>query len=198
MKKAKKDSGKNDFDSNTDRMSIEELPSFHITKQTPIEYVLKLAKDCEKCGHCCGYGSGYFLDDDIERIRKHMGLPKDEFIKEFLVEAEGFNTKLHKAKLDKKKGRPYGTCVFYEKEKGCVVHDIKPLHCRVSMGCGEHGQGLSIWFTLNYLVNPNDPESVRQWATYLKNHPTIPGGELRQLVKDEKMLKKILSYEKLK
>jgi hypothetical protein len=48
------------------------------------------------------------------------------------------------------------------------------------------------------LVNPTDPESVRQWASYLKAHPTIPGGELRDLVKDEKLLKDILSYQKFK
>jgi Fe-S-cluster containining protein len=176
----------------------EDFPSFSITKQTPIEHVLKLGKDCERCGHCCSYGSGYFLDEDIEIISRSIGIQKETFIKEFLEEHEVFNTKIHKAKLNRQKNRPYGSCIFFEPEKGCTIHNKKPLHCSIAKGCGEHGQALSIWFTLNYLVNPTDPESIRQWASYLKTHPTIPGGELRDLIKDERLLKEILNYQKLK
>jgi Fe-S-cluster containining protein len=176
----------------------EDIPSFSITKQTPIMDVLKLGKTCDRCGHCCSFGSGYFLNDDIESISRSIGIPKDEFIKEFLEEHEAFNTKIHKAKLNRQKNRPYGSCTFFRPEEGCTIHSKKPLHCAVAKGCGEHGQALSIWFALNYLVNPADPESVRQWASYLKVHPTIPGGELRHLVKDERLLKDILNYQKLK
>jgi Fe-S-cluster containining protein len=176
----------------------DEIPSFSITSQTPIEHVLKLGSSCERCGHCCSFGSGYFLPEDIDKISKVMGIPKEEFVKEYLEEYEVFNTKIHKARLNRQKNRPYGSCTFYAADEGCTIHAIKPLHCSIAKGCGEHGQALSIWFALNYLVNPGDPESVRQWAAYLKVHPTIPGGELRQLMKDEKLLKDILSYQKLK
>ncbi|MBN2458581.1 YkgJ family cysteine cluster protein [Candidatus Woesearchaeota archaeon] len=176
----------------------EDLPSFSITKETPIGHVLRLGKECEKCGHCCSYGSCYFLSEDIDRISSRLGIPKEEFIKEHLDENIAFNTKVHKAKTNKKPGMPYGECVFFDKDEGCTIHDIKPLHGRVGKGCGEHGQELSIWFMLNYLVNPADPESIRQWAVYLKTHPTIPGGELEQLVKDKELLRKIISYEKLR
>jgi Fe-S-cluster containining protein len=176
----------------------EDIPSFSITRQTPIAHVLKLGKSCERCGHCCSFGSGYFLIEDIEKISKSIGIPREEFVKDFLEEYEVFNTKIHKAKLNRQKNRPYGSCTFFRQDAGCTIHDIKPMHCAIAKGCGEHGQALSAWFALNYLVNPSDPESVRQWASYLKANPTIPGGELRNLVKDEKLLKDILSYEKLK
>ena len=173
----------------------EELQSFSITKDTPVEHVLRLGQECEQCGHCCSYGSGYFLPEDIARISKKLGMNEDDFKKEFLEETEAFNKRIHKPKLSKK---PFGECVFLDKSKGCSIHDVKPLHCKVAKGCGEHGQELSLWFTLNYLVDPADPESVRQWAIYLKTHPTIPGGELRQLVKDEKLLNEMLNFDRLK
>ncbi len=51
---------------------------------------------------------------------------------------------------------------------------------------------------LNYLVNPDDPESIRQWKMFLTQNNPIPGGSLKELVHDEEKLKKILSYEILK
>ena len=56
----------------------------------------------------------------------------------------------------------------------------------------KFGEQLSIWFVLNHLLDPHDPEAIRQWASYLKTHPTIPGGELHQLVSDKQKLHKIL------
>ena len=57
---------------------------------------------------------------------------------------------------------------------------------------------LEQWFTLNHFVNVDDPESIRQWAVYLKTHDTIQGGSLEELVPDKKLLKKILNYEIIK
>lgn len=180
-------------------MMMEKLQSVGITSKTSPEYVKKLAQDCEKCGHCCRFGSGYFMEDDISRISSHMGLKKEHFIDEFLHEKEIFNTKIHKGKIKQKaEDKPFGPCVFFDEEQGCVIHEIKPFHCRVSMGCGEYGEYIAVWFALNYLVNPNDPESVRQWAQYLNTHSTIPGGELQELVKDKDKLRKILNYELLR
>jgi hypothetical protein len=52
---------------------------------------------------------------------------------------------------------------------------------------------------LNYFVNKNDPESIRQFNAHLKSGgKTLPGGELKDFVPDEKKLKKILSFEMLK
>jgi len=51
---------------------------------------------------------------------------------------------------------------------------------------------------LNYIVNSSDPEAIRLWAEYLKTHPTIPGGDLEELVPDKERLKKILNFEILR
>jgi Fe-S-cluster containining protein len=172
------------------------MKSIHLTKATPKEYVLKLGK-CEQCGHCCKYGAGYVLQEDIKRISSFLGILEDAFKTAFLEETEHFNTKVHKMKTEKKKGKPYGSCVFFQEGNACMIHDAKPFHCRIGT-CSEHGEQVSIWFMLNYLVNPNDPESVRQYSAYLKTHPTIPGGALHELVPDKEKLAQMLDYRKLR
>lgn len=175
----------------------DDLSSIMITKLTPQHYIEKLAQDCTMCGHCCSYDSGIFLDEDLPRIAGHLKMPKDRFIEQFLVKKEIFNRKVHKARLKKDEG-PFGACIFYDDKDGCMIHDVKPLHCRLSRGCGEYGQQLNIWFMLNHIVDANDPEAIRQWAQYLKTHPTIPGGELHELVPDKEKLARMLNYELIK
>jgi len=175
----------------------EELNSIMITIDTPKDYVKKLSNKCDKCGHCCSFDSGIFLDEDIERISKKLSVPKDDFKKRFLEKKEIFNKKVHKAKL-KREGKPFGPCYFLNKNKSCSIHDIKPKHCKLGSGCNEYGQQINLWFTLNHLVDKEDPEAIRQWAQYLKTHPTIPGGELKELISDDKKLANILSYKILK
>ena len=169
-----------------------------ITKLTPLDNILKHGEECDKCGHCCKHDSGIVLQEEITRIADFMGMPRDDFEKEFLVEHEKFNTKCFKIKQIKENNKAYGKCIFYKDEVGCIIHDEKPLHCKVGSTKSEHGEQLLTWFTLNYFVNPEDPESIRQWASYLKSHPTIPGGQLHELIPDEERLKKILNYEEMK
>jgi len=172
-----------------------------ITRKTPKDEVLRIAeKDlkegCGECWHCCKYAGGYFLDEDIERIARHMKIKKEELIKDYLDEIELFNKRIHRGKMVRKR-LPHGRCIFLSPKGKCSIHEIKPLHCRVG-NCREHGEEISIWFALNYLVDENDPESIRQWAQYLKTHPTIEGGRIEDLVPDSEKLKKILSYEILR
>jgi Fe-S-cluster containining protein len=175
----------------------DELSSVLITTKTPERYIEKLSADCKKCGHCCSYDSGIFLNDDIKRIAKHLNLPEKEVIDRFLQERTIFNKKIFKAKLVKQ-GKPYGHCVFLHENKSCTIHKVKPIHCRLSSGCGEYGQQTNIWYMLNYIIDKADPQAIRDWAEYLKTHPTIPGGELNDLVPDKALLIKILNYSKLK
>ena len=176
-----------------------------INKNMKKEEVLKIADrslgdDCETCNaHCCKYGSGYFLPEDIKKLAEHLKMSEEEAIKEYLEEVTVFNTNIHRAKQIKHRNSnvPHGQCMFLGQNYKCVIHDVKPFHCKLGT-CTDHGEDLSIWFTLNHLVNKHDPESVRQWATYLKTHKTIPGGSLKDIIPDEEKLKKILSYEMLK
>ena len=55
-----------------------------------------------------------------------------------------------------------------------------------------------LWFDLNYFMDAEDPQSIREWAIRLNLKPTIPGGNLHELVPDQEKLKKILHYHELK
>ena len=179
-------------------MKKKEFDHVALSKDTPEKEIEKHGAECDKCNHCCRVDAGVVLQEDIQRIADYLRIPVEDFKKEFLVEHEKFNTKLYKLKQLKQDNKPYGPCVFLKEEQGCIIHEVKPKHCKLCSTKSKHGEQLSVWFALNYLVNENDPESVRQWASYLKTHPTIPGGELHELVPNKEKLKKILSYEELK
>ncbi|NQV09525.1 YkgJ family cysteine cluster protein [Candidatus Woesearchaeota archaeon] len=171
-----------------------------IKKHTPLRDVLKVAnqrshKGCRKCVQSCTLTSGIFLDDDLKRFAKEMGISKQEAKKRYMDRKELFNTKLHRAKQIKGK-YPQGRCIFL-KNNLCSIHKFKPVYCQVGT-CEPEGEHTMTWYTLKFLVNPKDPESIRQWDSYLRFNSTIDGGELKNLIKDKKKLKRILNYEVLK
>ena len=172
-----------------------------IHKNTPLKEVLKLAAPCKcnACNHGCKYGSGSLAGDDAKKIAAFLGIPEKELKKGFLEGIELFNKKLLRPILIREKNKTYGRCVFYDDEKGCTIHEVKPLECKTSINCKEYGEELSVWFMLNYAVNPEYPESIRQFAQYIKSGgKLIPGASLEELVPDKERLKKILNYEILK
>ncbi len=167
-----------------------------ITKNTPINGILRLGQECKKCGHCCSHGSGFLIGDDKKNIARFLGITEKELQEKYLEEKELFNTKLLRPK-SKTSNKPYGECVFL-KDKKCNIQKVKPLQCRVG-NCNEYGERLSKWFMLNYSVNKDDPESIRQYAAYLSSGgKTIKGGKLEEMVPDKEKLKEILNFEQLK
>lgn len=156
---------------------------------------MELGKICQRKNNCCKHGSGCLVKDDLKNIAKFLGIDEKELKEKYLEEIEKFNTKLLRPKLVKK-DRPYGPCIFFN-DRGCKIHPVKPLECKIG-NCSKYGQKLSIWFMLNHQVNVNDPESIRQYAIYLKTHPTIQGGKLGELVPDKERLRKILDFTILK
>jgi len=172
-----------------------------INKNTPLKEVLKLAAPCRcnSCNHGCKYGSGLLVGGDAKNIAKFLGMSEEELKKGFLEEVEQFNTKMLRPRLLKHDKKSYGQCVFYDEQKGCTIHDVKPLQCKTSIGCKDYGEELSVWFMVNYAVNRQDPESIRQFAQYIKSGgKLIPGASLKELVPDKEKLSKILNYEILK
>ena len=184
-----------------------------IKKNTPLKEVLRLGRECRRRNNCCSYGSGCLAGNDIKNIAKFLrtteirgisvvseitkeflNITEKELKEKYLEEVEKFNTKLLRPKLIRK-DKPYGRCIFFD-GSGCKIHKAKPLECKIG-NCGEHGEELSKWFMLNYCININDPESIRQYAIYLKTNRTLKGGELKNLVPKER-LRKILSFEVLK
>lgn len=167
-----------------------------ISKGTPKEVMLRIGSKCGKCGSCCRHGSGYLLPDDVPRIAKFLSLTEADLRQHCLEEVEIFHTRMLRPLVVKNK-KPYGTCIFYNTKEGCTIHEVKPFQCRLGT-CSEHGTKSIQWFFLNHCVNPDDPQSVREWASYLKHNDIIPGGRLQEVVPDGKRLKDILSYKVMK
>ena len=106
-------------------------------------------------------------------------ISEEELKKGFLEEAELFNKKILHPKLIREKGKIYGRCIFYDGNKGCTIHEVKPLECKTSIQCKDYGEELSVWFMVNHVVDVNDAESIRQYAQYIKSGgKVIPGAEL--------------------
>ncbi|MBI2129902.1 YkgJ family cysteine cluster protein [Candidatus Woesearchaeota archaeon] len=167
-----------------------------IKRETKTAEILELGKiECGDCDHCCRFGGGYLLPEEIKELSKKLKLSEEEFKKKYLEETEKFNTKLFRFRSIKIKNN-YGPCIFLENKK-CAIHEFKPLYCRIGT-CSKDGEEIVKWFDLNFCVNANDPESIRQYASFLKSNNAVEGGELKDLVKNEEKLKKILSYSMLK
>ena len=163
--------------------------------------MLKLAAPCRcnSCNHGCRYGSGSLAGDDANNISSFLGISKEELKKGFLEEVDIFNKKVLRPRLVRKEGSLHGQCVFFDEKNGCTIHKVKPLECKTSISCKDYGEDLSVWFMVNYVVDSKDPESIRQYAQYIKSGgKLVPGASLQDLVPDQKRLKKILSYEILK
>jgi len=133
-----------------------------IKKETSLSDVLKLAPDCscEKCSHGCTMGSGVFTQDQIAPLAKFLNKTEEEVKKEYLEKAQLFNQTFFRPKI-LREGKPYGKCIFYNGK--CRIHEVKPLQCKVATGCGDHGEAIQDWFREKYLVNENDPISVREF-----------------------------------
>ncbi len=171
-----------------------------ITKNTSQRDILELAPacSCKECQHGCRMGSGVLAKGDLQTLAAFLKLTQEETKEKFLEETEQFNQTLLRPKL-LRKGKPYGQCTFFDEERGCTVHEAKPLQCKVAMGCKPYGDELMQWFMLNHVINLKDAESVRQYANYLKSGgKTIRGGQLSELIGNKEQLKKTLNYSTLK
>ena len=169
-----------------------------ITKNTELKEALKLAAPCRcnSCNNGCKYGSGSLAEDDLKKIAKFLGIPEKELKKDFLEEVELFNKKILRPKLIREGNKPYGQCVFYSNEKGCAIHEVKPLECKTSIQCKDYGEDLSVWFMVNHVIDTEDPESIRQFAQYIKSGgKLIEGALLLDLVPDKEKLMRILNYK---
>ncbi len=169
-----------------------------ITKNTPKEKILEMAPPCgcEECRHGCRMGSGLLAEGDAKRLAQFLGTSVEDLKKTSLEEVEHFNKKMLRPRLKK---LPYGKCTFFDEQKGCTIHEAKPLQCKVAMGCKPYGEELMIWFMLNEVIDATDPESVRQYASYHKaGGKIIPGGNIEELIPDKEALAKMLDYRLMK
>jgi Fe-S-cluster containining protein len=81
------------------------------------------AFECKRCGACC-YGEGGILvnENDIANIAAFLKAAPEFFLKWY---------------CEKRNGKVYITsrrdlnCVFFDKSRRCLIHEVKPLPCRL-------------------------------------------------------------------
>ncbi len=166
-----------------------------INANTPREKVLELGMHCSRKNNCCKHGSGFLAKGDLEKISGLLKMSEEEVRGKFVVEKEFFHRRLLRPRI--KGDKPYGECIFFD-GKGCKIHEAKPMQCRVG-NCSKEGEELSAWFLVNEILDKDDPQSIREYASYVKSGgKVIPGASLEEIVPDKDKLKKILNYEVLR
>ncbi|HDR16088.1 MAG TPA: YkgJ family cysteine cluster protein [Desulfobacteraceae bacterium] len=77
--------------------------------------------ECAGCGDCC-YGEGGIIVAEWEasRIAGFLGISEGELLKRYCEERQ--------RKTCIKSGSD-GWCIFFDKEKKCLIHPVKPARC---------------------------------------------------------------------
>ncbi|OGR55050.1 MAG: Fe-S oxidoreductase [Desulfobacula sp. RIFOXYB2_FULL_45_6] len=77
---------------------------------------------CRQCGDCCkGFGGTYVTARDIGRISAYIGFDPDRFSARY-CEKSGSRDVLACGKE--------GYCIFFDREKQCTIHPVKPYMCK--------------------------------------------------------------------
>jgi hypothetical protein len=79
------------------------------------------AFQCKQCGICC-YGEGgiHLNGAELKAAAAFLGMPEESFIHRFCEKRNG--------KPSIKTG-PDGYCIFYDHQKKCLIHPVKPRPC---------------------------------------------------------------------
>ena len=79
------------------------------------------AFECKMCGECC-YGKGGIIvsDKELARISEFLNIDPEEFKQKYC--------ELRNRRLMLVAGRD-GFCVFFDREKQCLIHKVKPGIC---------------------------------------------------------------------
>ena len=78
--------------------------------------------DCCKCGNCCRSFSIILDNDEIKRISAFLGLMENDFIVEYLTDADPEDEKPYKFKTN--------PCKFLGDDGRCRIQDCKPDVCK--------------------------------------------------------------------
>jgi Fe-S-cluster containining protein len=78
---------------------------------------------CTRCGNCCTGSPGYVWvnDEELAAIAAYRG--------ETVEEVTGLYTRMARRGRTLR-DRENGDCVFYEKDRGCVIYPVRPRQCR--------------------------------------------------------------------
>ena len=122
-----------------------------ITLATTSEEIINLTSECNKCGHCCSFGSGYLIEEDFETLAKHLDIDVETLKKDYLEEVTILTKILHKPKLIHKESKFFGSCIFL-KDGICDIHSVKPFYCKLGSGCKNEADLIWQWFLHHHVI----------------------------------------------
>jgi Fe-S-cluster containining protein len=78
--------------------------------------------ECRMCGECCtGFGGTYVTDLDVQQISRFIKVDPASFTNVY-CDRSGSRFVLTRGKD--------GRCIFFDTEKQCTIHPVKPYMCR--------------------------------------------------------------------
>ena len=78
--------------------------------------------DCQMCGQCCkGFGGTYVSRADRDKIAAYIQSDPETFTREY-CDPSGSRWVLTRGSD--------GCCIFFDTEKQCTIHPVKPYMCR--------------------------------------------------------------------
>ena len=118
---------------------------------------------CQQCGRCCtGFGGTYVTDKDIVRISAYITADPGTFVTSY-CDMAGSRPVLTQG--------PDGKCIFFDAQKQCTIHPVKPRMCRA-------------WPFLETLVkNPENWDAMASACPGMK--PQVPREDLMRIVSGE-------------
>ncbi|MDH3651667.1 MAG: YkgJ family cysteine cluster protein [Saprospiraceae bacterium] len=93
--------------------------------------------DCLQCANCCRTTGPLFLERDVKRISKHLGIPSGAFIEQYLQLDEDGDYVL--------KSVP---CTFLQADNICEIYEVRPKACRQYPHTDQRGQSKIYHLTL--------------------------------------------------
>jgi len=79
------------------------------------------AFECKKCGTCCYGKGGITLESrEVKEISVFLQISRESFLRRYCEKRNG--------KLSIRAGTD-GYCLFFRKEKQCLIHPVKPRPC---------------------------------------------------------------------
>ncbi|HCY85309.1 MAG TPA: YkgJ family cysteine cluster protein [Desulfobacteraceae bacterium] len=120
--------------------------------------------ECRLCGQCCnGFGGTYITRSDIENIAAFIKADPATFVETY---------------CDMSGSRPVltlnheGTCIFFDPDKQCTIHPVKPYMCRA-------------WPYIKTIIkNPENWDIMANSCPGMRKG--IPGKDLQRIVAMEK------------
>lgn len=119
---------------------------------------------CRLCGDCCnGFGGTYVSAEDIKNISDYINDKPEQFIKKY-CDPSGSRLLLSTGNN--------GTCIFFDTDKQCTIHPVKPYMCRA-------------WpFIKTIIKNPENWNAMANSCQGMKKN--IPAADLKRIVSEEK------------